>query len=685
MSSTSDHHDGSIPSLRELLFESSNGSLFIHEIVPYLNLNFLLNTMFFISKDVARLVQQQNHHPFVVNLRKITNNKALEKTKQQKKKKTHMPCSKIRSMIHFANGLKVETPFNSKVENQMMENVNVILERVVDNKKELFISIHLPSIYMQDDIVNNLLNGVAETCKKSTSIITTLSLYEACYCKPNILKPFSNTHVKHLRLYNCRRIDLCSILESHLDFDQLTVVGPFSVPELMDIYKLKELERKKITVHSTSSIILAGREIEKIFPIMDHTEFSSMKIYVDDSPFISPLRLKTKNIELESNYSSKICIPKVVSNNCEVVTFSKIRSLTFTRPSYTTLDVLPNFFSLKRLSFSGCHVTLRHDHEENWQFYMPNLTFLSLKNCSFMFEEENGNAIPNNPLFISLLQIPNATNVQLIEMGLKEVPILNTSQLSTLSLEGNPIDDNTWNSSTVFQFSTLKRLELRKTKFKYFKTLEPLFDKFEHLDLSNIPLTDIIVSLNGRVKLFSPDFLLESERNKYFETSTPFFNGSDRDIYLSLKNILSMDQYKHFLSHELPSVEFIGNPKKKSHPHTLDTTNVIFWNVLYSNNAARGNTPRIGSAIIDYLSNATQFAIRLTPSLTTYNYGQEWIFIACCYRNNILQNVLRLDSIIMEKHIPNILTNWSYISSHRTAVQQLREKYNIKAISSDIK
>ncbi|KAF0982305.1 hypothetical protein FDP41_011235 [Naegleria fowleri] len=673
----SNHQEHGLPmDWRELLLESANGSLFIHEIVPYLDLNFLLNIMYFVSKDVARLIQQQNHHTFVVNLRKITNLKVLKKTKQHKKKSSTVQ-SKIKSMMHLANGFKFEMPLD--MHKQIIDNVTTILERAVHNKKEVVVSIHIPSYYSINDAVKEILNGIAQACKRSTDVMDTLSLHLSGYVKAYVdVTPFLNLRVKHLKLLDCAMDNFYSIMEHNLVFDRLTISGPFTYTDVFDIYRLKALEKKSLIIRPTSPFTLSnGKYFEQyILPIIDCIEFSKLTIHLDKSLPMPLLQVKTKSIDLyQSSSISNTCLPKVISHNCESLNFSQVRT-TFTTSSFTTLNVLPNLAFLKSLSLTSCHITLKCDKNEKRSFDMPNLTFLTLERCIFTFGEENNLSSADNPFFISLLQIPNAVTVYLIELGLKKVPNVNSLKLSTLCLKGNPINDDTFDINFVMQYPTLKKLDLQCTNFKYFKTIEPLFDKFEHLDLSIIPLTDILVSLNGHAKLFSLNFLYETERNKYFESSTSCFNGSDREIYESLKNILTMKKYKHLFSDELPSVEFIRN-SKKSHLHSLDNTNVIFWNVLYSNNAARVNNPRMGTVIIDILTNATQFAIHLTPSLTKFNNGQEWIFIAFCYRNHTLQMVERLDSTLMETHIPTILSSWSYISSHRNAVQQLREKYKI--------
>lgn len=100
--------------------------------------------------------------------------------------------------------------------------------------------------------------------------------------------------------------------------------------------------------------------------------------------------------------------------------------------------------------------------------------------------------------------------------------------------------------TSILQHTKLKNLILCKTKIQLVKTLEPLFNKFQTLDIRDLSMDGKIMMFNGALKVFSEKILKETERNKYYDSpgDCVFDSKSDIEIYRHLKNLFSREEYE---------------------------------------------------------------------------------------------------------------------------------------------
>ncbi|KAG2393238.1 hypothetical protein C9374_009815 [Naegleria lovaniensis] len=651
---------------RDLLLESANGSLFIHEIIPYLNVPFLLNTLYLVSKPIARLIQQQDHHTIVVNLSTSSSTTDHPPQPQQQINKTV-----FKSMIYFVKGLRVgywPYPSSQKQQelnhNTRMNVAKMVLEHLAchSNRKEVVMIVDELHYYKD-------LSVVANTCKSLF-----LDIAQLVCSNILLMAQFSNLVIKHVKICNGTMKALTNALEQGLQIDRLTVGGVFLVQEMIDI---SQMFGKNTTV-LVEKVVLTSEEAIQLLPIMDQLAFSSLEVLVDggsSTELMSSFKVKTKSLTIRgpNNTNSKIFLPQVVSNTCEKLEFANIRD-NYLAQSFTTLNLLPNLLYLKQLGLDNCKISIAQQENDNnnseRQFYMPNLNVLTLQSCTFSFEKttDSDEVIwrEDNSRFIHMLQIPNATDISLIKMNLKQVPTWsseNIPNLTSLNLEGNRINDHTFNVSYILQHTKLKHLVLRNNDIRLVTTLEPLFKKFQRLDIRDLSIKGKLMRVNGSIQSYSEDILKETERNKYYDSPSgcSFVLGSDADIYRRLKSLFSRDEFEknpyipepHYYLIRYLKKSVLGPPQ-----------NIIFWNVLCS--------AQIDSSTnMDLVREITQFAVYKMRE-------KKWCFFAKIYFTKSRSQLCNMASKDMESSIPYIITNWSYFASHLSFVRQLRDQYGVR-------
>ena len=358
------------------MIEHSNGYLFIDHVIPYLSVRYLLDTVFFTSKQVAALIQRQRHYTIIIdlfNVRDVSTN----------------------SMLAFARGL-------------LMRNYSTYSRECVKNLLEINHTLDEHWVIIKTDNWNKLvMHDLSAVIPRVRVLVlkdhTYGSVLDFSFLHPIQIDTFRLAS-KYLKESVFNMIRCCKV--KHVELYPVIYIGVKSIVKFFG--KVKRIPNVSARLADQSSIALKYSELGLID---EYPKFSQVTIRYHRAKLTSE-RYSFSSYGLEIlDFNGKLPLPAVT--DCHSLTLS--RHCDSISSDGLLFNILHDASKLTRLEiWNGSKIQIA-----GGIIHLPKLISLELADTIFVVgEKEDAN------MFVELLDVPLLKRIVLNSLNMNRLPLM---------------------------------------------------------------------------------------------------------------------------------------------------------------------------------------------------------------------------------------------------------------------